>query len=548
MSNYKTDWAEYDGWKPEDVQIHKDTDWGKRNYEELVVPEDNFEGEAVLYTLDGKYVEPVKFVKHIRPNPIYPPYYAPEENPFEVSHVGFMYDGTSHNGYDVHDRAESQEVYDMLSEKLYSEEDDEQDTWEFLKSKSVQDFDGFYTDYSMYFNHDTGMYGFVLGDNEIYGPENTELDWEESQLPAAEEWFDSYTGYEDYPDDIEESKEKASEETLLEDETKDKVLTDWESIQKQLQAEVEDGLEPLYKDSDAGQYIVDLCMDIESDASVQLEASIRGGKGSITVYAPNDQCIAKNIDFQAFNEDTINLVLDSESEEDFKSSYRAFLKNTIDSHACDESLSRKMCEAANSNTDLPSLYDYKINNLSNLRWSNDEVSSELAQKIKDLAKLLDETYALYQEQILKPKEEAKRKSEEERISNTGLTIPLTQAQADLCDVVLGQLSDGYWENNSYYDPFWKNIHVKGTNLVIDMERLRYAKSGDRFKKDVEELSTPEGAKRWFAKKAQIVQNEDLKYQFGTTQIKGHEDEQAKFLDRGVNQTLGQVQAAIDSIK
>ena len=198
--------------------------------------------------------------------------------------------------------------------------------------------------------------------------------------------------------------------------------------------------------------------------------------------------------------------------------------------------------------DIPSLYDYQLRALDNLKWNDDEVSPELISKIQQLGAMLNDCYNLYYEQIQKPKDEAKREAERKRKAETGLTIPLTQAQADLCDSVLGQLSDGYWENTSYYGPFWKNMDVEGTNLVIDMERLRYAKWGDRFKKDVEELSTPEGAKRWFAKKAQIVQNEDLKYEFGTTRIKGHEDEQANYLDRGVNQTFGQVQEAINSLK
>lgn len=208
---------------------------------------------------------------------------------------------------------------------------------------------------------------------------------------------------------------------------------------------------------------------------------------------------------------------------------------------------KKYISASNLD-DIPSLSEYRIRALDSIRYTDDKVSPELMSKLQQLSAALNDCYNLYYEQIAKPKEEAKREAERKRKAETGITIPLTQSQADLCSVVLGQLSDGYWENTPYYEPFWKNMDVEGTNLVIDMEKLRYAKYGDRFKKDIEELSTPEGAKRWFAKKAQIVQNEDLKYEFGTTRIKGHEDEQANYLDRGVNQTFGQVQEAINSLK
>lgn len=106
-----------DGWTEEDIELHKSIDWEGRNYREYPVPEDSFTGEAVLYSMNAKpqYKE-VKFIKYIRPNAIYPPYYAPEDagNVFEKGSYP-MYDGRKHGSYDVHDRYETQEVYDLLS-------------------------------------------------------------------------------------------------------------------------------------------------------------------------------------------------------------------------------------------------------------------------------------------------------------------------------------------------------------------------------------------------------------------------------------------------
>ena len=59
--------------------------------------------------------------KFLRSNPIFPPYYAAVmEKPFgmDVSYVGPMYDGHYYDHYDIHDRYETQEVYNMLSDSL----------------------------------------------------------------------------------------------------------------------------------------------------------------------------------------------------------------------------------------------------------------------------------------------------------------------------------------------------------------------------------------------------------------------------------------------
>ena len=57
----------------------------------------------------------VTMCKYFRANPIYPPYYAAVEKPFDNC-VGPMYDGHKAGKVDIHDRYETQEVYDLLSE------------------------------------------------------------------------------------------------------------------------------------------------------------------------------------------------------------------------------------------------------------------------------------------------------------------------------------------------------------------------------------------------------------------------------------------------
>lgn len=90
----------------------------------MIVDSDKFEGDLILYGLDSRTVKiPCTFVKHIRPNPIYPPYYAPEDADAVLNKyrkmgykiVGPMYDGRSRYSYDIHDRYETEELYDALS-------------------------------------------------------------------------------------------------------------------------------------------------------------------------------------------------------------------------------------------------------------------------------------------------------------------------------------------------------------------------------------------------------------------------------------------------
>jgi hypothetical protein len=68
-------------------------------------------------------------------------------------------------------------------------------------SKPVKDADGFYTDYTMYFDTEINWYVFVFGDKDIYLPENSDFDWTCETEDEAWEWFDSYNGFEDYESD-----------------------------------------------------------------------------------------------------------------------------------------------------------------------------------------------------------------------------------------------------------------------------------------------------------------------------------------------------------
>jgi len=70
--------------------------------------------------------------------------------------------------------------------------------YEEIASKEVLDFDGMYTDYTLYKNTDTDEYVCVFGDKDIYLPEDGDFDMTCETEEEAWEWFNSYTGAEDF--------------------------------------------------------------------------------------------------------------------------------------------------------------------------------------------------------------------------------------------------------------------------------------------------------------------------------------------------------------
>jgi len=74
------------------------------------------------------------------------------------------------------------------------------DQFELISRKSVQDSDGFYTDYCLYYDSVNDRYVTVFGDSDIYTPEDGYFDAEFDTESEATEWFNSYTGFEDDED------------------------------------------------------------------------------------------------------------------------------------------------------------------------------------------------------------------------------------------------------------------------------------------------------------------------------------------------------------
>lgn len=142
----KEDWEDYateEGWTEEDIAKHKEIDWKERDYKDFDAG-DEFKGDVYIYRYNAKpeIKKDVTFHKFLRANAIYPPYYRPVD--FEAADlVGPMYDGRKHDNYDVHDRYEDQETYNLLSEDIIKQDDNDDDLTEsvadaFVKSRVTE--------------------------------------------------------------------------------------------------------------------------------------------------------------------------------------------------------------------------------------------------------------------------------------------------------------------------------------------------------------------------------------------------------------------------
>lgn len=66
--------------------------------------------------------------------------------------------------------------------------------WEFIKGKMIKDSDGFLTSYDWYRNTDSGLNIFMFGEE---GADPDYADWETESDSEAEDWFNSYTGFDE---------------------------------------------------------------------------------------------------------------------------------------------------------------------------------------------------------------------------------------------------------------------------------------------------------------------------------------------------------------
>lgn len=77
-------------------------------------------------------------------------------------------------------------------ESAYDPYRDPAHIWEIVRSKQVYDLDGFLTDYTLWYNNETGDWCTIFGDNDLYQPWDSDHDMDFESEDEAQDWFDDY--------------------------------------------------------------------------------------------------------------------------------------------------------------------------------------------------------------------------------------------------------------------------------------------------------------------------------------------------------------------
>ena len=98
--------------------------------------------------------------------------------------------------YDDMDDYEYWQMENEIPEDDFDLPDDGTPYYVLVDRKTVDDSDGFTTEYSWY-KDNNGYNVFVFGDSDSYRPEDRHWDWESDSDEKAKEWFDNYSGFEE---------------------------------------------------------------------------------------------------------------------------------------------------------------------------------------------------------------------------------------------------------------------------------------------------------------------------------------------------------------
>lgn len=106
-------------------------------------------------------------------------------------------------------------------------------------------------------------------------------------------------------------------------------ISKFDSMKEQLNSEWRTGLDPLDERTDAGEYVIDLSLEVEKDLGIFSEPSIQGGFGGVWLYNESYHKLAADVDYQDFNETLINCVLSSSNEQEAKNKMKKYYEKLI---------------------------------------------------------------------------------------------------------------------------------------------------------------------------------------------------------------------------
>lgn len=104
-------------------------------------------------------------------------------------------------------------------------------------------------------------------------------------------------------------------------------ISNWRSLKSKLIHESEENIDSLDEQTSAGSYLEKVCKKLENTLGVELEPSIQGGIGGIWFYSADGDVIAEDYDYNTFNEEVIDLAIQSKTSKEFTAKYKKYLQS-----------------------------------------------------------------------------------------------------------------------------------------------------------------------------------------------------------------------------
>ena len=142
--------------------------------------------------------------------------------------------------------------------------------WEFIKGKMIKDSDGFLTSYDWYRNTDSGLNIFMFGEDEA---DPDYADWETESDSEAEDWFNSYTGFDE--EELDESVKSSATAEAISKELKDAAYKLFKTPKWGFESykEIDDYINPIFavsEDPKTGDIEVQVRAELDYDNLMEL--------------------------------------------------------------------------------------------------------------------------------------------------------------------------------------------------------------------------------------------------------------------------------------
>lgn len=143
--------------------------------------------------------------------------------------------------------------------------------WEFIKGKMIRDSDGFLTSYDWYRNTDSGLNIFMFGEDEA---DPDYADWETESDAEAEDWFNSYNGFND-EEELDESVKSSATAEVISKELKDAAYKLFKTPKWGFESdkEIDDYINPIFavsEDPKTGDIEVQVRVELDYDNLMEL--------------------------------------------------------------------------------------------------------------------------------------------------------------------------------------------------------------------------------------------------------------------------------------